>query len=225
MTLQIAPQYHGDMKFVSRYALLFQEIPEHPNICPVAMDLIRKLLNTNERYRLGSGKNGVRNIKNHPFFDGVDWHKMEERLIPPPFVPVAKPLNNTPQFAAFDDMIMSFGKEAWLTDLPKWSQQRYFSNWDFTSPMTLKLECGVFNAKKEKEEQQAIDMKSSDLRDNDGSYKQMLVQSLLNFFGRSKKPTPIPGDLPEDPLQDRLPSPPMCPNLAQDAAVDTNQPL
>ena len=35
------------------------------------------------------------------------------------------------------------GKGNWIIDMPKWNTQRFFNNWEYTSPQTLKLECGV----------------------------------------------------------------------------------
>lgn len=34
--------------------------------------------------RLGSGKSGAAEIKNHPFFKKLDWKKLSERKIKPP---------------------------------------------------------------------------------------------------------------------------------------------
>ena len=38
---------------------------------------------------------------------------------------------------------MCLGKGNWIVDMPKWNQQKYFNNWEYTSPQTLKLECHV----------------------------------------------------------------------------------
>jgi len=40
--------------------------------------------------RLGSGNNGADNIKNHPFFDTVDWSLIDNKLIKSPFKPKLK---------------------------------------------------------------------------------------------------------------------------------------
>lgn len=53
-----------------------------------AKDIIDKLLEPDPKKRLGSGTNGangVQDIKNHPFFEGIDWEKI--RKMDPPIVP------------------------------------------------------------------------------------------------------------------------------------------
>jgi hypothetical protein len=45
--------------------------------------LLRKLPSE----RLGSGPEDVADIKRQPFFDQIDWEKLEARKIPPPWKP------------------------------------------------------------------------------------------------------------------------------------------
>jgi hypothetical protein len=53
-----------------------------------AKSLIDALLKTNPRERLGSG--GVDEIKNHPFFEGINWDDVLKKKVKPPYVPVIK---------------------------------------------------------------------------------------------------------------------------------------
>lgn len=48
---------------------------------------IKELLVINPEKRLGYGKNGTSNIKNHKFFNGVDWDKALRKEYKPPFIP------------------------------------------------------------------------------------------------------------------------------------------
>ena len=52
------------------------------------VDLISRLLDVNQDTRLGSGPTGDNEIKNHPFFAGIDWDKLEQKHIEPPYIPV-----------------------------------------------------------------------------------------------------------------------------------------
>ena len=107
--IEVAPLYQGDLKFISRYAILFQNIPKHPNINDVSMDIITKLLNVDETQRLGVGVNGMKELKSHPFFDGIDWEKVECKQLQPPHIPEPKVWSTTPIYESFADMMMTLG--------------------------------------------------------------------------------------------------------------------
>ncbi|KAH1131949.1 hypothetical protein J1N35_003327 [Gossypium stocksii] len=52
------------------------------NLGPEAVDLITKLLEVDENVRLGS--HGSDSVKNHPWFDGVDWKRIRDQSVPVP---------------------------------------------------------------------------------------------------------------------------------------------
>ncbi|KAF9302164.1 Serine/threonine-protein kinase MRCK gamma [Mortierella antarctica] len=70
-----------------------------PDISPECKDLITKLLARKET-RLG--KNGVEEIKAHPFFKGVDWDNIRKST--PPFLPVIETPDDTSNFRFDDDV-------------------------------------------------------------------------------------------------------------------------
>jgi hypothetical protein len=45
-------------------------IPPEANLSPAAIDILKKMINDPE---IRLGRNGVDEIKNHPFFEGFDW--------------------------------------------------------------------------------------------------------------------------------------------------------
>ncbi|ESO00961.1 hypothetical protein HELRODRAFT_82648, partial [Helobdella robusta] len=47
--------------------------------------LIRSLLQKNPKFRLG--RNGIDDLKAHPFFNNLDWDKLQRKGLPPPFKP------------------------------------------------------------------------------------------------------------------------------------------
>jgi len=115
---------------IPEYAILFQEIPFPPVIQGEAKDLISKLLDVNPKTRLGSGLHGAKNIKNHPFFKTIDWHRLEQKQIEPPFKPEhPKILDQLQPYPDFEKMMEEFGKREWLDDMPSKESQRYFVNW------------------------------------------------------------------------------------------------
>ncbi|XP_046400105.1 ribosomal protein S6 kinase alpha-5 isoform X2 [Ischnura elegans] len=60
-------------------------IPE--DISPEVADFIKKLLIKEPRKRLGGGKGDAEELKQHPFFKGMDWKKLARKELPAPFVP------------------------------------------------------------------------------------------------------------------------------------------
>ena len=60
-------------------------IPDY--VSKTAKDLIKKLLITNPKKRLGWGPGGAEKIKSHPFFKDVDWEKALNKELMPPFIP------------------------------------------------------------------------------------------------------------------------------------------
>ena len=78
--------------------IYYKPLEQNMLISDVAFDLICKLCETDVNKRLG---NNVEDIKRHPFFKGIDWIKLEQKKIDPPFVPR---IRNDGDVSNFDTM-------------------------------------------------------------------------------------------------------------------------
>jgi len=56
-------------------------------LSPEAQALLRALFKRNPANRLGSGANGLEDVKNHPFFASIDWDLLLKKKLTPPFQP------------------------------------------------------------------------------------------------------------------------------------------
>jgi serine/threonine kinase 38 len=74
------------------------QIPPEANLSPSATDILKRLM-CDADHRLGS--NGVDEIFNHPFFEGVDWKKL--RNTKSPWIPDLKSDEDCVNFDHFDD--------------------------------------------------------------------------------------------------------------------------
>ncbi|GIQ89557.1 hypothetical protein KIPB_012056, partial [Kipferlia bialata] len=70
--------------------------PSH--VSALARDLLQKTFNRQPEGRIGA--NGMHEIKEHPFFHGLDWEALARREIEPPVKPLSLDTDNT--MANFD---------------------------------------------------------------------------------------------------------------------------
>lgn len=73
-------------------------IPPEANLSPAATDILKRLI-TDADNRLG--RNGAEEIKNHPFFEGMDWNGLRNQK--PPYVPVVSSEISTENFDKFEE--------------------------------------------------------------------------------------------------------------------------
>ena len=78
-----------------------QEVIYPSNLSKEAKSLIKQLLILNPNERLGSGPNGSENVKNHPYFKGINWKDAWQKKLKPPFIPKLK---NDTDLRYFDTM-------------------------------------------------------------------------------------------------------------------------
>ena len=87
-----------------------------------AMSLINQLLSPKATRRLGVVKGGVGKIKQHAFFKGLDWGKLESRDVPPPIVPVLAHGTDLSAFADMADEEEPGGEGLPYTDTSNWEK-------------------------------------------------------------------------------------------------------
>ena len=64
-----------------------EKIDFDENMNPLLINLISQLLNVNPKKRLGYGAQDAKKLKEHQYFNDVDWNKYLNKEIEPPFVP------------------------------------------------------------------------------------------------------------------------------------------
>ncbi|XP_053672281.1 cGMP-dependent protein kinase 1 [Anopheles nili] len=77
------------------------DIIELPSRVPKkAQVLIKRLCRQTAAERLGYGKNGIADIKNHPWFGNFEWQRLKERTMPAPLV---RPIESDSDLSNFDE--------------------------------------------------------------------------------------------------------------------------
>ena len=113
------------------YAILFQQIPFPRAMSDNAVDIISRLLDVNEKTRLGSGPRKVNEIKDHPFFESINWELLEQKHVEPPYKPVNKSstMNDPHRYPSFTHLLADIGKSHWDEEIPDPEDQKYFAAW------------------------------------------------------------------------------------------------
>lgn len=87
MMVGIPPFYHNNQMMMFQLIRKAEiRFPAQISVSEEAKDLVRKLVMKNVEDRLGT-KKGAEEIKTHPWFSSVDWEKVLNRGIQPPFKP------------------------------------------------------------------------------------------------------------------------------------------
>ncbi len=64
--------------------------------------MLIKLLHPNPFHRLGSGRNGLQEIKTHAFFEGINWADLDDLKVRAPYVPPITSLMDTSHFERYE---------------------------------------------------------------------------------------------------------------------------
>ncbi|XP_061071739.1 protein kinase C delta type-like [Conger conger] len=99
MLTDLRPFHGANKKEV--YVSVCMDIPKYPNwINQESKDIMEKLLEKDPNHRLGT----FGNIREHPFFESIDWAKLERREMEPPFKPE---LTNPKDCRYFDEELLN----------------------------------------------------------------------------------------------------------------------
>lgn len=93
-----------------------------PHFSKSAVSLIKKLLNHRPTRRLGVVKGGAQKIKDHPWFEGLDWEKLYQRTEKVPIVPQIK---NECDLSNFDDV-----QDLEPDPVPIYVEDKRYPDWD-----------------------------------------------------------------------------------------------
>lgn len=117
--------------------------------CSSAMDIILALLEADATRRIGCGRAGVREIKQHAFFENISWRSLEQKKVMPPYLPTMSKATtpkrmdsrNVPAFdqnvvpaaqdahANFEAMMLDIGRSDWLRQKIADRDQEFFDSW------------------------------------------------------------------------------------------------
>ena len=87
------------------YQKILHSKPEFPShFTRSSRDLIKKLLQPDLTKRFGNLKGAARDIKMHPWFNGIDWTQLVNKTITAPIKPQVAGPDDTSQFDNYDDI-------------------------------------------------------------------------------------------------------------------------
>uniref|UniRef100_A0A8B9WTH1 Ribosomal protein S6 kinase n=1 Tax=Bos mutus grunniens TaxID=30521 RepID=A0A8B9WTH1_BOSMU len=113
--------------------ILKSEPPYPQEMSAVAKDLIQRLLMKDPKKRLGCGPRDADEIKEHPFFQKINWDDLAAKKVPAPFKPVIRDELDVSNFAEeFTEMDPTYSPAA----LPQ-SSERLFQGYSFVAPSIL----------------------------------------------------------------------------------------
>ncbi|XP_003408869.1 ribosomal protein S6 kinase alpha-5 isoform X1 [Loxodonta africana] len=113
--------------------ILKSEPPYPQDMSAVAKDLIKRLLMKDPKKRLGCGPRDADEIKEHLFFQKINWDDLAAKKVPAPFKPVIRDELDVSNFAEeFTEMDPTYSPAA----LPQ-SSERLFQGYSFVAPSIL----------------------------------------------------------------------------------------
>ncbi|XP_060244031.1 ribosomal protein S6 kinase alpha-5 isoform X2 [Meriones unguiculatus] len=113
--------------------ILKSEPPYPQEMSATAKDLLQRLLMKDPKKRLGCGPRDAEEIKEHLFFQKINWDDLAAKKVPAPFKPVIRDELDVSNFAEeFTEMDPTYSPAA----LPQ-SSERLFQGYSFVAPSIL----------------------------------------------------------------------------------------
>ena len=89
------PPYYAKDREKLFHMIKTQQVKYYKDLSKEAVDILSKFFIKDPEKRLGSGPNGVNDIKSQPFFASINWESILEKKIKPPFTPKLKSETDT----------------------------------------------------------------------------------------------------------------------------------
>lgn len=115
-------------------------------------DFLRALLTVDPKERIGRGRKGLFAIQEHPFFAKFDWARVVSKRQTAPVVPRVMSSEFEDLSAMDEPVYHTFADVPCKGEPIPEEMEQYFSNWDYISPATLRIEFGIANEIKQFEE-------------------------------------------------------------------------
>ncbi|XP_035279617.1 ribosomal protein S6 kinase alpha-5 [Anguilla anguilla] len=113
--------------------ILKKDPPFPKDMSRPAKCLIQRLLTKDPKKRLGSGPSGAQSVKEHPFYQKINWEDLAAKKVPAPFKPVIRDELDVSNFSEqFTEMDPAYSPAA----LPQ-NCDRIFQGYSFMAPSIL----------------------------------------------------------------------------------------
>lgn len=93
------PPFYSRKRQILFHNIVNKDLKFFKEFSPASKSLIKKLLKKDYRRRLGN-KNGMEDVKAHPFFSDIDWDKLLAKQIEPPYRPSMREINFSKEFTS-----------------------------------------------------------------------------------------------------------------------------
>jgi serine/threonine protein kinase len=142
MLCGLPPFYSKDREKLYRNIKYNDPKLDMPYLSEPARDICRRLLTKDPEKRLGAGERGAQEIREHPWFDSINWELIYEKKIPPPYIPQLDNQCDTKHFPAeFVNIKLSPSDMESLKDhTDKWDGFSYGAGGSMTQNIDIDME-------------------------------------------------------------------------------------